>query len=263
MDKSLEELRHWLEGEVDQKQKHHRILKARHPKTGQWFLESERFSRWLTDNTIDTPRVLVLVGKSGAGKTSMMSLAINAAQTKYEEYLGRHQNALAYCYVSFNEDTSQEPMNVFCSLLSHLSYAHPEIVKGMTPRRGQMEALSLDEIESRMELAASKSARIVHLFVDAINECRYPDAVLESLLRVTGRTSNIRLLVTSTVEDEALLSRAQDQPPTVKFMKMEQVDEDIEVYIASKLEDYRNLRRLDPELKQQITNMLGKYSQGM
>lgn len=68
----LNNLRQWLEGDVDQKQKHTRILKSRHPKTGKWFLEGKAFQDWLTCKDPDTPRVLCVIAISGAGKTSLM-----------------------------------------------------------------------------------------------------------------------------------------------------------------------------------------------
>lgn len=126
-----------------------------------------------------------------------------------------------------------------------------------------MDGLGLEEIESRMINAASLSDSTVHLFVDAVNECRYPEPLLESLLRVTEASPNIRLLITSTLEDKSLVKRAAAQPPTARLLRMAAIEEDIKLYIDSKLEEYKNLRGLDPALKDQIREVLGKHSQGM
>lgn len=258
-DEMLDDLRRWLMGLVDQRQKHRSIIKIRHPATGQWFLQSDDFQQWLNDESHDTPQVLCLVGKSGAGKTSLMSSAVNAAQVRAKRKAGVATEELGYCYVSFTEPISQDPINVACALLSHLSHSFPETLQGLR----QNDEVTLEELESRIIQGANEATGTIHLFVDAVNECRESDPVLESLLRIIDAAPSVRLLVTEIIQDNLIAARSRATPPRARFVQMQPIDEDIRLYIGAKIKDYKNLRELDDALKQEIKDVLGKKSEGM
>lgn len=112
LNEKSKELREWLSGPFDPTQKQDETLRERHPDTGQLFLQSPKFRAWLEGPAQQTPRVLNLIGKSGAGKTSLISSAIKAAQSVGRE---NSQVAVAYYYCSFNEAASQDPVHMLNS----------------------------------------------------------------------------------------------------------------------------------------------------
>ena len=147
LNEKSKELRAWLSGQFDPMQKQDETWRERHPDTGQWFLQSSKFRAWLEGPARQTPRVLNLIGKSGAGKTSLISSAIKAAQSMGRE---NSQVAVAYYYCSFNEAASQEPVHMLGSFISQVSAVCPNMFEGLGVGFARRERPTLKDLEQRL-----------------------------------------------------------------------------------------------------------------
>ena len=251
------EIRAWLSGRFDPTRKQDETWRERHPDTGQWFLQSPEFRAWLEGSAQWTPRVLNLVGKSGAGKTSLISSAIKAAQSVARD---DPQTAIAYFYCSFNEATSQDPSNMIGSLISQVSTVCPNILKGLEADFARSARPTLNDLEERL---TSKTMLKSLILIDAVNECKNVEPMIRTLLRLAESASDIRVLFTSTEEDPSITELAELEPPKALALRMSALNEDIDIFIDAKIKEKRNLQLLPPEIREEVRDTLSSKADGM
>ena len=258
-DKS-KELRAWLSGQYDPTQKQDETWRERHPDTGQWFLQSHKFQAWLEGPAQQTPPVLNLIGKSGAGKTSLISSAIKAAQS-----MGRNnpQIAVAYFYCSFDEIASQDPVNMLGSFISQVSSLCPNILEGLDAGFARKDRPAVKDLEQSLTYQTVRSSLKTLLFVDAVNECKKSEPMIDSLLRLAKDTSDVRVLFTSTDEDPLIEELTLLDPPKATSVRMSALSADIDMFIDAKIKEKKNLQRLPPEMREEIKDVLSRKSDGM
>jgi len=102
---------------------HRRALAARHPGTGLWFL-NEPFRKWF-DPAQETNHILCVMGKSGCGKTTLCSTAVEEAQAITVD---SDLHLAVYFYCSFDISLSHEPETILGSFLAQLSNHIPGIL---------------------------------------------------------------------------------------------------------------------------------------
>lgn len=256
---SSRELRTWLSGEIDATQKRHETWKERHSDTGRWFLDSPEFRTWLEEPVQQIPRILNIIGKSGAGKTSLISSAIKAAQLMEED---DSQIAVAYFYCCFNEVASQAPDNMVGSFISQVSTVHPNILEGLELGFARKERPTLEDLEKRLAFQSARSSLKTLLFVDAVNECKKPDAMIECLLRLAESTFDIRVLFTNIEEDPVITELTDLKVPKATAFRMPAQGGDIDLFIEAKMKEKKNLQRLPPEMREDIRFVLSRKADG-
>ena len=256
---SSKELRAWLSGHYDPSQKQDETWRERHPDTGQWFLQSQKFRAWLEGPPHETQRVLNLIGKSGAGKTSLISSAIRAAQS-----MGRNnpQIAVAYFYCSFDEVASQDPVNMIGSFLSQVSIVFPNVLEGLDVKFSRKERPTVQEIEQHLTNQTARSSLKILLFVDAVNECKKLEPMINTLLRLAQSESDIRVLFTSTEEDPLMTELTRLKPPKAMSLRMSALSADIDLFIDAKLKEKKNLQGLSSEKIEEIKLVLSSKAGG-
>jgi hypothetical protein len=97
------------------------------------------------------------------------------------------------------------------------------------------------------------------ILVDAINESYCSREVLELLLQLVNDSKSIRLLVTSISSPASLLAESEmkDEPPISDVcMSNEDIEKDIELYINTRMEKERLLRRLSADSKTKLREKL-------
>ena len=260
LNESSKELRAWLSGHYDPTQKQDETWRERHPDTGQWFLQSRMFRAWLEGPPRETQRILNIIGKSGAGKTSLISSAIRAAQT-----MGRYnsQTAVAYFYCSFDEVASQDPVNMIGSFLSQVSTICPNILEGLDVNFARKERPAVKDLEQQLTNQTARSSLKTLLFVDAVNECKQVDPMIKTLLRLAQSRSDIRVLFTSTEEDPLMTDLTRLKPPQATSLRMSALSADIDLFIDAKLKEKKNLQRLPLEKIEEIKLVLSSRAGGM
>ncbi|CAD6576467.1 MAG: hypothetical protein ASARMPREDX12_007895 [Alectoria sarmentosa] len=252
------ELRAWLSGQFDPTQKQDETWGERHPHTGQWFLQSQDFRAWLEEQPQQTPRVLNLIGKSGAGKTSLISSAIKNAQLIARD---NSQVAVAYYYCSYDEGASQDPIHMVGSFISQVSAVYPNMLEGLDVAFARKEKPSLKDLEERLAYQTARSSLRTLLFVDAVNECKKMEPMIEALLRL-AQSANIRVLFTNTEESPNVTELTELEPPKATALRMS-VSADIDLFIEARIQEKKNLHRLPPEMREEIKAVLNQKADGM
>ena len=259
LNESSKDLRAWLSGHYDPTQKQDETWMERHPDTGQWFLQSHKFRTWLEGPPEETQHVLNLIGKSGAGKTSLISSAIRAAQS-----MGKHdpQIAVAYFYCSFDEVASQDPANMVGSFLSQISTMCPDILEGLDVYFARKQRPAIKELEQHFMNQTARSSLKTLVFVDAVNECKKIEPMINTLLRLAQSRSDIRVLFTSTEEDPLITEWTHLTPPKATSLRMSALSADIHIFIDAKLKEKKNLQGLSSEKIKEIKRVLSSKADG-
>ena len=259
LNESSKDIRAWLSGHYDPTQKQDETWRERHPDTGQWFLQSHMFRAWLEGPPRETQRVLNLIGKSGAGKTSLVSSAIKAAQTMERN---NPRIAVAYFYCSFDEVASQDPVNMVGSFLSQVSTICPKILEGLDVSFARKQRPAIKELEQHLTNQTANSSLKTLLFVDAVNECKKIEPMINTLLRLAQSGSDIRILFTSTEEDPLVTELTGLKPPKATSLRMSALSADIDLFIDAKLKEKKNLQGLPLEKLEEIKLVLSSKAGG-
>lgn len=257
---SSKELRAWLSGHLDPTSKQDETWRERHPDTGRWFLQSREFREWLEGPAQQTPRVFNIIGKSGAGKTSLISSAIKAAQSIGRD---RSQIAVAYYYCSFSEAASQDPAQMVGSFISQISSVCPALLEGLDVGFARRERPNLQDLEQRLTTQTSRSSLKTLLLIDAVNECKNVEAMIETLLKLAESASDMRVLFTSTDEDPLITALTGNEPPKATILRMSAMNADISLFIEAKMKEKKNLQKLPLETREEIKLVLSKKAGGM
>ena len=232
--------------------------------TGRWFLDGP-FHEWLSGKSSE--QVLLLQGKSGTGKTTLMAAAFDEAEVLVSE--GGHR-ATTYFFCSFTDLSSQDPVSLFGSILVQLCSLEPALWPAVDDHFSKEEGrspsnpvqLSLAEVEILLEQAC-KALPEVLIFIDAVNESKHPTLILSTFWKLTRRVPGMRIVISST--EELFPSDFESPMPSVLTITVtpDKVDEDIKDYIDSWLSHDRRLRSLPSRLKRDIRSKLLSESDGM
>lgn len=170
--------------------------------------------------------------------------------------------AHAYFYCTFGNAASQEPVNVLGSLVTQISSTIPEILHDILPlydriqrNQAHRHPVNLAALEDAIIKYSSGETQVV-LLVDAINESVHAERLKISLLRLAHLSTNIRILVTST------LHMISPNHANVVNMNTESIQEDIEAFIHHRLDQDETLRNLTGCQKGEIRSTLTNDADG-
>jgi hypothetical protein len=253
-------LKEWLT-KCDPTPLYQSYLEKASPGSGKWFLDHD-FDAWLEMKREGLPQIMWLRGKSGIGKTTLLSLAISYLQ---QQKIGGGVPSFAYFYCSFSTKESQSTSNMLGSYIAQLLDqidCLEEIVKSMqteskTRHTAEQEGPPIEGLERVLDSACGMANRVL-LFLDAPNESDTSDEMLDILAKLAHRNNNLKILISST-EDLDLRHMIQASPRvwTVE-MDSRNVDPDICSYIDMRIQKERRLRKLPPHIQTRIRDILAR-----
>ncbi|KAK4949244.1 hypothetical protein LTR10_011860 [Elasticomyces elasticus] len=156
---------------------------------GTWFVAGA-FKDWLNSSS-PTPSIMVLMGSSGSGKTTMVSRAIEEATLHASSSV-----IVAKAYCTYADTASQELRNVLGSWVAQIASTLPSILSGLDTNARKNE-LSVQQFEERI-IDSSRLVETLLLVVDAVNESGELVAIHASIARMTKAATHIKCLVSST-----------------------------------------------------------------
>lgn len=178
----------------------------------------------------------------------------------------RSDTSLAYFYCSFDNESTQQSINILGSIVGQLASQDHSLLAKVRPiyeehtqqaHRSPIEQLKL---ESLLDEHASSKTGDVYIFIDALNETSSALDVLRTLVEVMIRCKNIRLFVTTTSHiDQSILSRV---PTTTIELQPDTLNDDIALFVTSGLSTNKTMQTLDPALKADIQDTLIKNANG-
>jgi len=234
----------------------HDIITRRQEGTGQWFLETPEFKRWLdgSDKTLFCP------GIPGAGKTMMSAIAIGhlCRMTRSDDI------GVAYLFCSYKSQTDQGAASLFSALLKQLVQSRPDIATPVTQmhelhsKRGSKPSFSdiLQALQS--VLSAHKTTFIV---VDALDECSDKDGdrgqLIEKLCELQAG-KEVRLLFTSRFIPEITRKFGSDSTLEVRAS-----EEDVKRFVAGQIPRLPGCIQRDEDLTLAVQNRIVEAAGGM
>ncbi|PPQ84972.1 hypothetical protein CVT26_008089 [Gymnopilus dilepis] len=223
------------------------------PGTGQWFLESQDFSKWISGEQ----RSLSVLGIPGAGKTILSSIVIS----HLELYISKNvKAALAYAYFRHNDSYSLS--DILAAMIKqlieghHIAYAYLEGIYDDYKKKAVRPPV--DDLARILRGLIERLGK-VYIVVDALDEAS--EDCRSEFLRVLSNLS-ISLLTTSRPLD---LSRLLPEL-TVEVRISGQTSYDIESFAARCLKQSHRIQAItkgDQVLQAEILGKLKSKSQGM
>lgn len=234
----------------------HDIITRREEGTGQWFLDSQEFKRWLqgSDKTLFCP------GIPGAGKTMMAAIAIDhLCKTALYDDIG-----VAYLFCNYKAQADQSAPSLLTALLKQLVQSRPDIAAPVThmydrhlKRRSRP---SLDDLFGALQSVCSSYA-VVHIVVDALDECADRDGgrgrLIYKLRELQVRT-DVRLMFTSRFIPEIMQNFC-----SIPTLEVRASEEDVRRYVAGQVPRLPNCIKRDDELKRTVQNKIIEAVDGM
>ncbi|KIN03428.1 hypothetical protein OIDMADRAFT_51391 [Oidiodendron maius Zn] len=238
---------------------HATILSRRVADTGDWFLKSVEYNKWLAGMN----RILFCVGIPGAGKTSLASLVMDDLQTNHLR--SDVKIGLAWVYCDYAQGESQNTTSNMCSLLRQL-------VEGLPTFPQEIFRLYMSHKEGKRLLgpsdcllaiaALSRMYNQVFVVVDAIDECYNGQGERDKFVEeLQGLPENIRLIITSRPIKSIEVEFAHGIQ-----MNIQAQQSDIEKYVSARLESEKSLAKMikaDNDLPTIIKNKITETSKGM
>ncbi|GKZ96017.1 hypothetical protein AnigIFM59636_010258 [Aspergillus niger] len=243
---------------VDVSEQKHRILSSRREGTGEWFLESEEFRCWISD---EKSKVLLCTGAPGAGKTMLSSIAVDHFQQELA-----HNSSVAVAYHYFNYQERLEFTELLSSLLRQLLQGNQRLYETITKRRyllpPRSTRLTKENIKKVFDVVLSECSEVL-LVVDALDECndvyvrRQFLAWTRNLLDLGGRTK-VKLLATARPGDYfgTLSSRGIT-------LEVQANRDDMESFLDGNLDYLPGFLRRKPELWGYIRNQILESADGI
>lgn len=234
----------------------HDIMTRRQKGTGQWFLDSPKFKRWLqgSDMTLFCP------GIPGAGKTITAAIVV--------DYLcgmaGCENIGVAYLFCSYKAQADQSPSSLLAALLKQLVQSRPDIAAPVIHiyEHGlkQRSRLSVDEIFAALQSVCSNYTA-VHIIVDALDECADRDGARSRLigkLRELQATADVRLMCTSRFIPE-ITQKFCSNP----WLEVRASEEDVRQFVAGQMPRLPDCIKHDDELRCAVQNKIVEAVDGM
>lgn len=225
------------------------------PGTGEWLFRAPEWESWLEEKT----RCLWIHGIPGAGKTIFASHLIESV--KWHRKLQSPSYALAYyyCYFGHGQDETVPFLKWIILELCRRLRRVPTAVYDLYRHGGSPTARVLLQTLEKVVQAFDK----VFIIVDAVDESQHRENLLRVLhtLATDARFENLRVLVTS--REYVDIEEVMRDIATPVSMRNYLLDQDIALYVRSKLDGDTKLRRWPPHFRDQVFEALTAKANGM
>ncbi|KAF5877715.1 uncharacterized protein Bfra_002082 [Botrytis fragariae] len=257
------EVLQWL-STADPKTNHDLARKRFEPGTGSWFLQSNNYRSWKTNDD----SFLWVQGLSGCGKTILCSTVVQ----DMTDYCANNSDCfIAYYYFSFNETEKQNANNLLRSILTQFLVKYDAALDDALAiyNDNQSTVPHLETLKAMLKAVFSMPGTF-YLILDAVDECPrgYEEGnrqVVCELLREVSSWAYKSLHIFMTSRKEADIKKIIDEIPKLStfLIRNENVNSDTCQYVKTQLENDTKLRKWSPEIKTEIAITLGDSANGM
>ncbi|KAH7382754.1 ankyrin repeat-containing domain protein [Phaeosphaeria sp. MPI-PUGE-AT-0046c] len=254
----LDNLRKWL-SQTDFPNQQSDILRRRHQRTGQWFLDTPEFADWFNPSTPGA--TLLCTGIPGAGKTMLAAVAIDHLSAKVRS----STVALAFLYCSYKSRSEQSIDALLAAVLQQLVHPNcPNVVNMVSQLQEQHIAQgtrpSADQLRQTL-LSALTEFSSVYIVIDALDECSADDGTRRQLLdhlRELHGATDLRVLITSRHLPD-IVQEFSDTPR----VEIRAHDEDVKLFLAGELHRLPRCIQRDAQLQQLVQDKIVGAIDGM
>jgi Cdc6-like AAA superfamily ATPase len=161
--------------------------------TGQWFLDSPQYQRWVNMAKL----ILFCKGIPGAGKTTLTSIVINSLYERFDS-VNSDTVGIAYVYCDHSQQAQQKVDDILASLIKQLARSHstfPRDLKDLYDQRKpkQQRPTHKDIVQVLQNMAKTFSK--LFIIVDAIDEFQGLTGDRAALLREIFALSEMPVLI--------------------------------------------------------------------
>ena len=246
-----------------------RACSLRHQGTGEWLLEEPQFKRWLAGET----NFLWIHGVPGSGKTVLSSNIIAELERLQDVARKDPPFAVAYHFLDFKDDRSQDPATVFGTLVKQLYLElpspemHPSIQSlyhlSYNKTTGQAEKPSWEDLVELLTEISVSFPRIL-LIIDALDEAlqELQEKVFCPTLRHTALQKGLRIATLVTSRNEVVMEHAFRGLPDID-LEVDRMSPDIARYVEAEVRRRPSLAALDVATREQVIRRVVKGAHGM
>ena len=253
----------WL-SPVDPNVKRRELSNLRTEGTGLWFTESPEVCDW-SSLTSSSPKTLWLNGITGAGKSTLMTAAVDQLLSTDPE-----RRDVTFFYCSFSDDESLHTENILGSLLAQTLRPFDHAYREAKALYLTLGATSLGksvrpEPNTLIRLLRMQAKSCGHLFIliDGINECGNPDELLSSMEVIARSSYPVRILLAG-IDEKGISSLLCPFPGLItQSLRPKNLKPDIYLHVQGTLTMQPRLRKLPDSLKDEIMHALTQGAQGM
>lgn len=232
-----------------------KYIKMHEKGTGQWFLNSAKFNRWVETGK----QILFCRGIPGAGKTILTALVV---QTLSSRFAHDPKVGISYIYFNFWQQEEHSVDDLFAGLLKQLA-------EGLSPLPASLKALyddhkgkgvrpTLDRVSGVLQSIIRISYKRVFIVVDAVDECQESNncrtRFIEALFSLQKCGANI--LATSRP-----LTDVTDRFDKRTWLEIRASDDDIHTYVDSQISQGRSKILL--QMRVEASAGIAKAADGM
>jgi NACHT domain len=194
------------------------------------------------------------------GKTILCSTIIESVK----DFSRSKNSRYAYYYFDFNDAEKQNVKGLLRSLLTQLALLREDIgddilklysENGLGMQEPGQTGLALTLFSVLQKLGRT------YLLIDALDECSQRESLLQLISEIKNRCSSVSILVTSRNEYDIELSLKDIA--ICLGVQSTVVDEDIQIYVQSRLMADSKLRRWPQVVKEEIKQSLVEKAHGM
>lgn len=229
------------------------IIGRRQEGTGQWFVASSEFARWLQG----TKQTLFCPGIPGAGKTMIAAIAVDHTMKVFQS----DNVGVAYIYCNYKRQNTQTVTHLLAAILTQLVQEHPlygEPVTSLYNRHADRGTRpSQEEIYASLNTVISSYSK-VHIIIDALDECGDSCSELLDILCSLQTKTDTSLMVTSrfAIGIEQLF---QGYPK----LEIRASDADVKRFVEGQIHRLPNCVKSDPELQRETKDGIVQAVDGM
>ncbi|KAM7191628.1 Ankyrin repeat-containing domain protein [Naviculisporaceae sp. PSN 640] len=253
----------WISAE-DFTATHQDFINRRQPGTGEWFLNSPEYQKWLGG----TGQTLFCPGIPGAGKTMLTAIAIDHLTAKFGN--APDDIGIVYVYFSYQKEGSQGSADVFASLLRQFCAAKnvipkkvKDLYKDCTETRSRRPTRS--ELVDGLDVVMRSFSR-VFVLLDALDESRHGTmkSVVGELFALQEKNPMINLFATSRYIPEILAEFNNSELGRITTsIEVRASEIDVRRYLEGQMGELPGFARRDKKLQEEITTKIVNSVQGM
>lgn len=246
-----------------------RACSLRQQSTGEWILDEPQFKRWLAGES----NFLWIHGVPGSGKTVLSSTIIAELERLQDGARKDTPFAIAYHYLDFKDDRSQDPATIFGTLVKELylklpsTEMHPGIQSlynlSYDKTTGRAEKPSWEDLIELLTQIAALFPRIL-LVVEALDEAAQEtqEKILCPTLKHTALQEGLRIATLVTGRNEVTMEQAFRGLPDIN-LEPDRMSQDITRYTEAEVRRRPSLAALDIGTQEQVIKRVVKGAHGM
>ncbi|OBT95161.1 hypothetical protein VE01_07603 [Pseudogymnoascus verrucosus] len=248
------------------------FISRREPGTGQWFLDSPEFNKWLDEPS----RTLFCPGIPGAGKTMVSAITVDHLRKVADRALGdllavKMGNTLhsglhgvAQIFCNYKTQSEQNTTTLLSAILKQLVQAKPSAAKAANTlyerHYDQGTRPSLEEIFATLK-TTMMSFWTVYVVIDALDECADRDGTRSQFLgrlRDLQQDFDVRLMFTSRANPDIM-----SQFKSSLTLEIRASPADVKRYVRGQIHRLPKCVQRDEKLQGDVEDKIGEAVDGM